>query len=59
LLGQRRFDVVVIDEACQSTEPAAWVPLLRANKLILAAITASYRLLCCHPKPLNAASLSA
>ncbi|MBY0456709.1 MAG: IGHMBP2 family helicase, partial [Gemmataceae bacterium] len=36
LLGQRRFDIVVIDEACQSTEPAAWVPLLRANKLILA-----------------------
>lgn len=36
LLGQRRFDVAVIDEACQSTEPAAWVPLLRANKLILA-----------------------
>jgi hypothetical protein len=36
LLGQRRFDVVVIDEACQSTEPANWVPLLRADKLILA-----------------------
>jgi hypothetical protein len=36
LLGQRRFDVVVIDEACQSTEPANWVPLLRAHKLILA-----------------------
>ena len=36
LLGQRRFDVAVIDEACQSTEPASWVPLLRANKLILA-----------------------
>ena len=36
LLGQRRFDVVVIDEACQSTEPTNWVPLLRANKLILA-----------------------
>ncbi|MBP3960275.1 IGHMBP2 family helicase [Gemmata sp. G18] len=36
LLGQRRFDIAVIDEACQSTEPAAWVPLLRANKLILA-----------------------
>jgi len=36
LLGQRRFDVVVIDEACQSTEPAAWVPLLRANTLVLA-----------------------
>jgi superfamily I DNA and/or RNA helicase len=36
LLGKRRFDLVVIDEACQSTEPANWVPLLRANKLILA-----------------------
>jgi predicted DNA helicase len=36
LLGQRRFDVAVIDEACQSTEPACWVPLLRAGKLILA-----------------------
>jgi hypothetical protein len=36
LLGQRRYDVVVIDEACQSTEPTNWVPLLRANKLILA-----------------------
>jgi superfamily I DNA and/or RNA helicase len=36
LLGKRRFDVVVIDEACQSTEPACWVPLLRANKLVLA-----------------------
>ncbi len=36
LLGKRRFDVVVIDEACQSTEPANWLPLLRANKVILA-----------------------
>jgi hypothetical protein len=36
VLGQRRFDVAVIDEACQSTEPANWVPLLRASKLILA-----------------------
>ncbi len=36
LLGKRRFDVAVIDEACQSTEPACWVPLLRASKLILA-----------------------
>ena len=36
LLAQRRYDVAVIDEACQSTEPANWVPLLRANKLILA-----------------------
>lgn len=36
LLGKRRFAVAVIDEACQSTEPACWVPLLRANKLLLA-----------------------
>ena len=36
LLAQRRFDVAVIDEACQATEPAAWVPLLRADKLVLA-----------------------
>jgi hypothetical protein len=36
LLAQRRYAVVVIDEACQSTEPANWVPLLRANKLVLA-----------------------
>lgn len=36
LLGQRRFDVAVIDEACQGTEPGMWIPVLRANKLILA-----------------------
>jgi DNA polymerase III delta prime subunit len=36
VLSKRRFDVGVIDEACQSTEPACWLPLLRANKLILA-----------------------
>ena len=36
LLGQRRFDLAVLDEACQSTEPASWLPLLRANRVILA-----------------------
>lgn len=36
LLGQRRFNLAVLDEACQSTEPAAWVSLLRANKIVLA-----------------------
>jgi ATP-dependent RNA/DNA helicase IGHMBP2 len=36
LLGGRRFDVAVMDEACQSTEPAAWIPLLRCDKVVLA-----------------------
>ena len=36
LLGERRFDVCVIDEACQSTEPGCWVPLLRCDRLVLA-----------------------
>ena len=36
VLGRRRFNVAVIDEACQSTEPAAWVPLLRVDRLVLA-----------------------
>ena len=35
-LGRRRFDLVVIDEACQATEPASWVPILRAGRLVLA-----------------------
>ncbi len=36
ILGDRWFDLVVIDEACQSTEPGCWVPLLRSNKIVLA-----------------------
>ncbi len=36
LLGDRRFGWVVIDEACQSTEPGCWVPLLRGDRLVLA-----------------------
>ncbi len=36
LIGPRRFDLVVIDEACQSTEPGCWIPLLRGDRLILA-----------------------
>ena len=36
MLGDRWFDLVVIDEACQSTEPGCWVPLLRSDKIILA-----------------------
>src|SRR6185436_3041394 len=36
ILGQRTFDLAVIDEACQSTEPGCWIPLLRSERLILA-----------------------
>ncbi len=36
LLGDRVFDLVVIDEAAQATEPTCWIPLLRARRLVLA-----------------------
>lgn len=36
VLGDRRFGLVVIDEACQSTEAGCWVPLLRAERVVLA-----------------------
>lgn len=36
LLGDREFDTVVIDEACQCTEPSVWQAVLRADRLILA-----------------------
>lgn len=36
LLGQRRFDLGVIDEAGQSVEPASWIPLPRVDRLVLA-----------------------
>ncbi len=36
ILGDRWFDMAVIDEACQSTEPGCWVPLLRSDKIVLA-----------------------
>lgn len=36
LLGDREFDLVVIDEAAQSTEPPCWIPLIRSKKLVLA-----------------------
>lgn len=35
-LGLLRFDLVVIDEACQSPEPACWIPIQRASKIVLA-----------------------
>ncbi|MGA2030641.1 MAG: AAA domain-containing protein [Thermoguttaceae bacterium] len=36
VLGTRRFDLAVIDEACQSTEPGCWIPLLRCDRAVLA-----------------------
>ncbi|QDU92820.1 AAA domain-containing protein [Lignipirellula cremea] len=36
LLGDRYFDLAVIDEACQSTEPGCWIPVLRADRIVLA-----------------------
>jgi superfamily I DNA and/or RNA helicase len=36
ILGRRQFDLAVIDEACQSTEPGCWLPLLRSRRVVLA-----------------------
>ncbi|MDP6119174.1 MAG: IGHMBP2 family helicase [Planctomycetota bacterium] len=36
ILGQRQFDLAVIDEACQCTEPESWIPVLRTRRLVLA-----------------------
>ena len=36
ILGTRRFDLAVIDEACQSTEPGCWLPILRCDRVVLA-----------------------
>lgn len=36
VLSDRRFDLVVIDEACQSTEAGSWIPILRAERVVLA-----------------------
>jgi len=33
---QLRYDTVVIDEAGQALEPAAWIPILKGRKLIMA-----------------------
>ena len=36
VLGQRQFDLAVVDEACQTTEPGVWVPLQRCRRVVLA-----------------------
>ena len=35
-VGDLWFDTAVIDEACQSTEPGSWIPLLRSERVVLA-----------------------
>ncbi|MGM0410257.1 MAG: IGHMBP2 family helicase, partial [Bacillota bacterium] len=35
LMAEKKFDLVVIDEATQSTEPAALIPIVKSNKTIL------------------------
>ncbi len=35
VLGPRRFDLLVIDEACQTTEPGCWIPLSRCERVVL------------------------
>ena len=36
LLSSRKFDLVVIDEACQSTEPGCWIAIARGERVVLA-----------------------
>ncbi|MCB0695551.1 MAG: AAA family ATPase [Saprospiraceae bacterium] len=36
VLEQRRFKTLVVDEAAQALEPATWIPIQKASKLILA-----------------------
>jgi predicted DNA helicase len=36
LLGDREYDLCVIDEAGQATEPQCWIPLPRSKRLVLA-----------------------
>lgn len=36
VLGQRRFALAVIDEACQAVEPSCWIALARCDRVVLA-----------------------
>lgn len=36
VLGDRHFDLTIIDEACQSTEPGCWPVVARTDRLVLA-----------------------
>lgn len=36
LIGGRQFDLCVVDEAGQTTQAATWIPIVRANRVVLA-----------------------
>ena len=36
LLADRTFDLLVLDEATQATEPSAWIPITHADKVVMA-----------------------
>ncbi|UZJ63647.1 AAA domain-containing protein [Sphingobacterium sp. KU25419] len=36
VIRNRTYGVVVIDEAAQALEPACWIPILKADKVVLA-----------------------
>ncbi len=36
VLGKRKFEVCIIDEAAQALEPATWIPMLKSKKIIMA-----------------------
>ncbi len=36
VLGGRSFDLAIVDEACQSTEPGSWPVALKADRIVLA-----------------------
>jgi predicted DNA helicase len=36
LLADRTFDLLVLDEATQATEPSAWIPITHARKVVMA-----------------------
>jgi superfamily I DNA and/or RNA helicase len=36
IFGKRTFDLLVLDEACQTTEPGCWIPITRCRRVVLA-----------------------